>query len=310
MAKQEDFVQLHIESPREFQSDEGEIESECGDDLVIDTEKQENQGDSSSSKTEEKRVTRRSRKHRRRKRKARKLSTTTEEEEIEEDTKKQSEDVPVVQLQHNCAAPRLEIADDRQPFTLKKTCFLKMSPQRDYKINPKEVAKIYFEGVSIPENFVGHIFPAAELHYKNIKADPCTVFGAQRKQGFWVRFLNNGLDQVVVRKRDPALVMHLSKAEPFFVTHTYRYANVSQASQMGVPAERSYPHRDIYRDHPHYTYYRERSASPSYRNWRRRTERDRRHHHYQQRRGRENQNNRHHLPSPPHQDTTTRNNYC
>ena len=171
-----------------------------------------------------------------RRRRIRKLSTTEEESEAESKKVTEEKHSPTVQVQHNSFP-----APNNRAFKIQKTCFLSLCALRDYRIDPDGgIANVYFEGVTIPNNYIGNIVPVEDLKAKNVEMDgssPLLLFGDSRKKGFWLKFCNHGKDRVILRHSQALVSLFLTKAEPFFVTHKYRYESASQAQSMGLAIE-------------------------------------------------------------------------
>ncbi len=224
-------IDVQEDEAKEFPSDN---ESEIGEGKAEASEKEKNEVSSSSEASESSERLKR----KKRKRRARKLSTSSSDCSSCEENSVVKQQNPKLELLHNCAPPLKDDPTVEDFFDVKRTFCQELSPQRDYKINPQETAKIYFEGVKVAENHVAHVVPCEHLREKYIEAEqPFTLFKNLRERGFWMTFYNKGKDQVVLRHKQPLVFVYMTKMESFFVTHTFKYKSQEQAQQMGVPFE-------------------------------------------------------------------------
>ena len=219
-------------SPEAKRLEESAVSATNGENFVEETEKkcETDSASSSSSSSDSEPVP-----PRRKRRRARKLSTTEESSEGEKNIISEDDHSPTVQVQHNSFP-----APNNFAFKIQKTCFLSLCALRDYRIDPDGgIANVYFEGVTIPQNHIGNIIPVEDLKAKNVDccSTPLLLFGDSRKKGFWLKFQNNGKDRIILRHSQALVFLYLTKAEPFFVTHNYRYESASQAQSMGLPIE-------------------------------------------------------------------------
>jgi len=171
---------------------------------------------------------------------ARKISTTSEEEEGElkekeenkEKTEKNSdgsvECCPEVKIQHNDCPPHVEMCASAE-----KTLFVKIFSQRSYKIYPKDEVRVFFEGVSVPNNCALHLSLCEDLQCKNIRTEPQTITGKSFENGFSKKFFNVGKEVVILNNERPLLTGFVTTIQPVVVTHHYKYSE-EMAEKMGI----------------------------------------------------------------------------
>ena len=98
--------------------------------------------------------------------------------------------------------------------------FHEIAPARDYRLKHHSETKVFFDGITIPENYLGHIFPGEELRRNKVSTSvyPFFVRGKEKEKGFWLKFYNHGEYDVMLRAdRASGVSLCLTKVERFFV---------------------------------------------------------------------------------------------
>ena len=120
------------------------------------------------------------------------------------------------------------------PFELK--CFHEISPYRDYRLRSGNLTKVFFDGVSIPDNYMGKIAPSDTLTKKRVRISSLNEFsllGKEKKNGFWLEMENQGVDDVILRRCDTNVFLYTIRLERFWVRHNKVFTE-KQQREMGV----------------------------------------------------------------------------
>lgn len=110
------------------------------------------------------------------------------------------------------------------PFEAK--FFHEVCPSRDYKIKRKSQGRVFFDGIVIPENCIGNVFPADYLrcHKVSTSVYPFYIKGKDKENGFWLEFFNNSPYDITLKEDRACAYLCLTKLESFFVQHEEIYS--------------------------------------------------------------------------------------
>ena len=139
----------------------------------------------------------------------------------EEKKKRREKFRPVVQIFHqNRKKVRTSNPPPFEPSTRHE-----LTPARDCRIKKKSQTRIFFDGIIIPENYMGKVFPSEHLRASNVSTGvfPFNILGKEKEKGFWLDFTNRSPNDIILRSDRPCAYLCLTKLESFFVQHEEMY---------------------------------------------------------------------------------------
>lgn len=109
-------------------------------------------------------------------------------------------------------------------------------PARGYYIRPGGMgARVYFDGLKIPQGFLGVITanPSLIQQHINVKCNPFFLLCDTQSTGFFLRFENCGVDTFHLSRERSCIDLRLIKLEAFFVRHLCMYSP-EETRMLGV----------------------------------------------------------------------------
>ena len=223
---EEGGMKIHLNSDSDdFHSDHG---AEQGKSSESDSDQEKKQRyrrreKSQSDSDQEKR------RHYRRKEKKRERKERRRKEREERKHRRAEKDI-IVDVHHQ-SRPPLRVPPYQRKFVQE------LFSGRSYFIRPGGIGiKVHFDGISIPEGFLGIITPKPNLASKNIIVKCCPYFLLMedtKLNGFYVRFENKGQDNFHLNREAACVDLRLIKLGNFFVRHLCLYSP-EQTRLLGV----------------------------------------------------------------------------
>ena len=225
MTDEEKYYKFPPETPE--LSSLSDVSEECEEGEIATETEFEIEPEELKRKTQQKRK-RKLREKRRRKDKAAKLT------------------VPTVTFFHESKIPSSKIDTDASCTKL----FQEISPSRDCVIEKRSEKRVFFDGIKIPENFLGKVFLCDSLRKSKVHTSvfPFMLMGNEKKNGFWLDLFNKGRDKVVLRSDRPCAYLCLTQLHPFHAQHEQLYSAANER-KMGLARNQSTlgPDEHLYR---------------------------------------------------------------